>query len=177
MRLFIGLDCSQIKPSLTAIQKRFYPIKAAFPQSFHLTIKYLGNVHEVDLPWIDKQLRGVDTASFSLSIDKIGTFTTFTQKIIWAGVANSTPLNQLQLMVDNALYKRFEKAHKFSPHITIARIKKHHKLFHKERQCLTDGLSEEIQTCKLMVDRFSLVESVLAKQGAIYKDIKSYPLM
>ncbi|MBK3518123.1 RNA 2',3'-cyclic phosphodiesterase [Carboxylicivirga marina] len=176
MRLFVAIDCSELKAHLTGQQKPFYPLKARFTQSFHLTLKFIGDVEQNKLETLVERLILANVKPFTLSVNRLGTFTSYSQKVIWCGVQESNQLNILQSKVCEAIEGEGVIKKAYHPHITLARIKKHQQLERQEKELLNRELKKEIKTESLKVDAFTLYESIITKQGPVYRVIKKYPL-
>ena len=74
--------------------------------------------------------------------------------------------------VESALAGLGFKREKFSPHITLARVK-----YIRDRAALDSALSKIcIKKMRFSVSSFSLKKSVLAPNGPIYSDIAAFQL-
>ncbi len=176
MRLFIAIDWTEKDGELKALQNAFSPVKARFPKDFHLTFKFIGEVSAEDCNWITAQLQSVVNDSFVLKVNSLGTFKSYSQKVIWCGLEKSLSLSELNRKIDGALEARFAKSTGFSPHITLARIKHPHKLKERDKALIDERLKMEVEPFTLSVHEFLLIESRLKPEGPIYKVIKRYPL-
>lgn len=135
MRLFIGVDFDEsIKNRIAKCQDELKPlsIKGRWKteQNFHLTLRFMGDFDENDLPRLYDALSGCadDIAPFELSLDKIGAFdlkqreSDFTVRVLWIGVnGDMKALNALYFAVNYALEsKGFPKDYRpYAPHITL----------------------------------------------------------
>jgi len=172
MRCFASIDLS--KESINEIQRLQQIIKPHFigklteVENIHLTLKFLGEVEEDTVNKIKRRLSSIKQTSFQLTLLNIGVFSRQFIKIVWIKVSEIF----LQQLVDKCLLDIFEPENRFMGHITIARVKKH-----------TDknSLLKLIDTIKVnkvtfLVEEFYLRQSILTKQGPIYKNIKRYKL-
>jgi 2'-5' RNA ligase len=99
-------------------------------------------------------------------LDKLGVFSKKFVKIVWVKVSNVS----LQKLIDNSLADIFEKEWRFMGHITIARVKNlKNKSFFLELINKTN-----VNKIVFMVKEFYLKESILRKEGPIYKFISTY---
>lgn len=131
MRVFIGLEFSdQVKDELFGIQQECIPYveKGGFQDSenFHLTIRYLGEVNEMELGNIKQVLNKIakKTFPFHLTIEGLGTFSKKNHYILWAGLRSHPALTQLHHTTEEMLslhtsFTTEERA--FHPHITFGR--------------------------------------------------------
>ena len=96
----------------------------------HLTLKFLGNVADADIPDICRVLGEAvaQVEPFEIICRGIGGFPTANDsRTLWIGIDQGTDeLRELQAAVDNALKKELgfaKEARGFTPHITIGRVK------------------------------------------------------
>ena len=99
-------------------------------------------------------------------MDKLGVFSKKFVKIVWVKVFN-VPLQQL---IDNSLADIFEKEWRFMGHITIARIKNL-----KNKNSFLELINKtKVNKIVFMIKEFYLKESILQKEGPVYKVISRY---
>ncbi|MCU4158107.1 RNA 2',3'-cyclic phosphodiesterase [Carboxylicivirga sp. A043] len=175
MRLFVAIDCEAIKDELLLAQKQFTLLKARFPKCFHLTLHFIGEVNKEETETIKKKLSEIKAASFWFKLSQLGAFASYSQKVIWCGVEESEPLIQLHHKINKAITGD-DRLRKYTPHITLARIKKHQKMTETEKRILDVGLKKELGQCSLKVNHFILYESTITPQGPIYRVVKEYPV-
>ena len=118
MRLFIAIDVSdEISDYCKELQKL---IKGSLTRSFHITLKFLGEVNNPDE--ITEKLSNIKFEEFTLKTTDIGYFPNERFiRVIWLGIENSDALLKLQESIETSL-KEFKSDHKFHPHITLARV-------------------------------------------------------
>jgi 2'-5' RNA ligase len=105
-------------------------VKWVEPENLHVTLLFLGEVDERELPQVCRAVRDhvADTPAFGLSLEGVGCFPNLRRpRILWAGVGDGadeltathdaleTPLLQL------GCYRREER--KYTPHLTLGRVK------------------------------------------------------
>ncbi|MCG8578713.1 MAG: RNA 2',3'-cyclic phosphodiesterase [Bacteroidales bacterium] len=174
MRLFVAIDCEAVKDVLVLAQKEFSSLKARLTQSFHLTLLFIGEADANECELIKEKLEAVQFRPFKLQLSQLGTFTSYSQRVIWCGVNESKPLIKLQQRINKAINGE-NTVIKYSPHITLARIKKYRRgLKANEKQMMDEGLKKEVVGCIFQVNHFVLYESTTSPKGAIYKVIKKY---
>lgn len=122
MRLFVGIK-TQCEDYLVSLQQKLRGRgRLTDVDNLHITLKFLGEVHESRLGRIRDALSQIKAEPFALMCCGIGSFTR--SGIVFAKVGGNTDaLLRLQESVDEALHTAgFEKEKRaFSPHITIAR--------------------------------------------------------
>ena len=144
----------------------------------HLTLRFLGETPEVKIVEIDKILSEVTDKvnAFSLNINRVGVFgSSYNPRVIWFGIDHNEALTHLHTRIETNLTKVgfFPDRQNFVPHLTLSRIKqlKDLKLFQK----IIGGFREK-EIMKQDVLEYSLIESILMKEGPIYNTLNSYTL-
>jgi 2'-5' RNA ligase len=131
MRLFTGIDIPpEVKESLEALLGRLRP-RAAIGWSpvanLHITTKFIGEWPESRLGEIVDTLRGLpQSGPIPIEIRGIGWFPNpHSPRVFWVGVHASEALARLAAGTDTALAELgvAKEDRKFSPHLTLARIK------------------------------------------------------
>ena len=158
---------------------KFCRITWVKPESIHVTLKFFGETEERKIPEISRVLREVAASHkpFASEIVNVGIFgSSYSPKVIWFGIDKSEPLKKL----GNDVLQSVEKIgwepdrQNFVPHLTIGRIKDvpDKQLFQKMIDMhKTDRLQE------FSVSEFNLYESILLKEGPLYKVVESYRLL
>ena len=168
--MFIGIDLSleatkEIK-RLQRIIKPHFVGKITSSENLHLTLKFLGEVEDATLNKIKKRLSSIKYHPFELTLKGIGVFSQKIIKIVWVKISTA-PLQQL---IDNCLNDICKPEHRFMGHVTIARVKK---LKDKDKFLKLIN-STNINMITFIVREFYLKESILTKEGPIYKVIRKY---
>ena len=115
---------------------------------------------------IKKRLSSIKYRPFELTLESIGVFSQEIIKIVWVKVS-TVPLQQL---IDNCLNDIFKPERRFMGHVTIARVKKL-----KDKDAFLKLInSTKINMITFIVREFHLKESILTKEGPIYKVINKY---
>ncbi len=184
MRSFIAIDLpGDIKSSIDKIIRTVSGdsrgIRWVPTENMHLTLKFLGEVKEELIPEIVRRLVliGGHYQRFSVGIRGTGAFPNFRNpNVLWVGVDESGALERLFGEIDASLSEiGFERENrKFSPHLTIARV--------KDRRGI-DPLIKELATFKeaffgtIEVREILLMKSVLKPSGAEYSRAAVVELM
>ncbi len=141
--------------------------------SLHLTIKFLGNIHEEQVPHILEILEYVGRCHdpFLLRLKGVGVFPHIrSPRILWIGITEGrSVLESLAGDVDLALAELgfSREGGPFRPHLTLARIKKNHRnvgLTFQE----TGLLEQPLDGGEMQVGSFSLIQSLLSPSGSTY---------
>jgi 2'-5' RNA ligase len=135
LRTFIGIDPGKpVRDRLVALQdtlaKTGVEVKWVEPGNLHVTLLFLGEVNDVDVPAVCRAVaEGLKAQSaFLLTVEKTGCFPNPRRpRILWAGVGQGA---QEVCAVHDALegpllelgcYRREER--RYTPHITLGRIR------------------------------------------------------
>ena len=140
----------------------------------HLSLRFIGEIDRHQAGDVHAALGAIHHPRFEIALNGVGTFDHRGQpEIVWAGVAPHEPLRTLHKKVDQAIgrvgIEPDQRA--YQPHITLARLKR--------SSGSVRGLLEEVgglRSDPFRVDAFSLYESKLTPECAIYSIIATYPL-
>ena len=176
MRTFIALEISdESRSSLAQLIESIKPelgkLSWVKPENIHLTMKFIGEIDEKMIPDIERELNHVaaKTSVMSVNIRSLGCFPNPRRaRVLWAGLrGNLEQLEFLKRDVEESMTKiGLEKDNKkFSPHVTLARIKKP-----VDTARLTSILKEHDNSDygKEEFDHIALIKSDLTPSGANY---------
>jgi 2'-5' RNA ligase len=175
MRLFVALPIPRaVADNIMLIQGGVPGARWQSREQLHLTLRFIGEVDGRDAAMLDDALAGIEAPAFDLQLHGVGQFGNRQPHALWAGVRNSEALEHLQRKVDNAIRRvgQPQDAHKFMPHVTLARLRNpdggkmiewltHHALF---------------TSAEFHVDAFHLYSSRLTSDGSVYAIEREYPL-
>lgn len=179
-RCFVAIGIpDQVKKALAEIQKdlRAWParVKWVEEKNFHLTLKFLGDVGELQIRDIEAGL--VKACSrrrqFEILVSGLGAFPNARNpKVIWAGIQDPRKhLYSLWSDIEHELVRlgfAAETKH-FSPHLTLGRIKDT-----KPAPGLGEILrSLQIKSHEIPVTEVKLMRSVLSRSGPEYSCLRS----
>jgi RNA 2',3'-cyclic 3'-phosphodiesterase len=140
----------------------------------HLTLRFIGEVDRHRAGDVHAALGAIHHPRFEIAVNGLGTFDRRGQpETVWAGVAPLEPLKALHKKVDQAIARVGVEPEQraYLPHITLARLKRSSRSVR--------GLIEEsggLRSEPFQVDRFSLYESKLTPEGAVYTIVETYAL-
>lgn len=154
-------------------------IKWVEPENIHLTLKFFGETKENLIENICDALQksGSNIDKFSFNIRNTGIFgSSYNPRVIWFDIDNKKPIIDLADSIRRNLkyahgFTLKETRQNFVPHLTVGRIKFLNDK--KKLQKIVDNHSNDFIQ-KVSVDRFYLFESILQRQGPIYKVIKEF---
>lgn len=134
MRLFVAVNFPiEIKKGIESFIRDLRTIPADLkwvePENLHITVQFLGNVREGQVPDVIESLKrsAAGIAPFTLKLSGVGVFPTRERpRVFWAGAAGETgTLLKLCRQVQHEMkVLGFEPGkNKFSPHLTLARLR------------------------------------------------------
>src|SRR3954469_25948468 len=143
-------------------------------EQLHLTLRFIGEVDRHAARDVDATLSAVHHPAFEIALAGIGAFDRRGEPVaLWAGVAPHEPLKILHNKIDQAIVRVGLEPERraFAPHITLARLP-------RGGGPVTALLAKSggPSSPPFAVDEFSLFESRLTPQGAVYPRLERYPL-
>ncbi|MDR3440453.1 RNA 2',3'-cyclic phosphodiesterase [Telmatospirillum sp.] len=175
LRLFVGLALPEDLRQRLALLAGGLPGARWTPlENFHLTLRFIGEVDEVDADAVDRSLRTIQLPAFTLRVSGLGTFDRAKGRYqLWAGVRRDEALVHLQEKIESAVVRAGLPAEKrrFLPHISLARLKDT-PLGRLQAFIAGDNLFQ----AEILVTSFSLFSSHLGRHDPIYRIERDYPL-
>jgi 2'-5' RNA ligase len=176
MRLFIAIDIPEtIRRDVGGLGRSLASSRPVPDDQLHLTLKFIGEVEGGRVLDIEEKLQEISRPPFSLCLKGVGVFPPRgVPRILWAGVDPHEHIVALRNTIERTLAEVDipREKQKFSPHLTLARL----------RDCPLRRLQEFLagnallRTPDFPVDKFHLYRSQLTKSGAIHTILQSYPL-
>ena len=190
-RSFLALDLpEEIKSTIHALYSTIkneskIKIKWIIPDNLHLTIKFLGNIQENQMAGIINNLENISIErDINLCLDSYGVFPpSGIPRILWVSLKEKEEdcLSSLFKNVEKELEKSdFPKEkRKFSPHITIARLKLKNVLesekFYQMLEIFKKNFNEAGKDF-FTINKLNLFKSELTPAGAVYSIIREFHL-
>ncbi len=142
--------------------------------SIHLTLQFLGNVHEEMIPSIEKILRETGRAvrPFNLEVRKLGVFPNLSSpRVLWIGVHPVDTVSDLQGRLQEGFNPLgfTSEDRSFHPHLTLLRLKSRKNLSSLIGYVEGEGAGE--QAGGLKVEEIHLYQSILKPDGAEYRKL------
>jgi RNA 2',3'-cyclic 3'-phosphodiesterase len=182
VRVFVALELS---PALRAGILRLAEtlsrkgVRASWPrdETLHLTLKFVGDVEEADLPDLVEAVRRAASrcSPFTFETRGAGAFPSPRRpRVVWVGVVPTDALFDLQSGVEHELaalgVPREER--RWSPHITVGRIRDPEGCGDFEKTLAALRVPEETVAAHEVL----IMKSVLSPSGAIHEPIARVPL-
>jgi 2'-5' RNA ligase len=177
MRLFVAIELSDaIRKSLQDLQETFRAqtpqLNWTRPQNLHLTLKFLGEVRDKDVPKLSEALATVKASGpIEISATHVQCFPPSGPiRIISAGMPRVPTLLRLASDIDDACFQvGFPKeARPWTPHVTIGRAKAPLRPALRARLSPAAG---QLPSATMRVDRFALISSKLTQAAASYATV------
>lgn len=149
--------------------------------NIHLTLKFLGEIHQADVESVRAMLaaEALHSQSFVISVGGLGAFPSPQRpRVVWIGVQAPQPLFEMQQRIEQACRRLGLAAEerRFSPHLTLGRVSRNNDLEQSRR------LSQTLVYCKIgsmgevPVSQVCLFRSELKPGGAVYTPLFHAPL-
>jgi 2'-5' RNA ligase len=143
-------------------------------EQLHLTLRFIGEVDRHSARDVDAALGAVHHPPFEIALAGIGAFDRRGEPVaLWAGIVPHEPLRILQKKIDQAIVRAGIEPERraFTPHITLARLPRGARSV-KVLLETSGGLASP----PFAVEEFSLFESRLTPEGAVYTRLERYSL-
>jgi len=176
IRLFVAIDFpEEIKEMLARLCYGLPGARWVSENQLHLTLRFVGEVDEGVFQDIRDSLADIKTDSLTLVLQGTGFFPPRKKpRVIWVGLKKNDRLIRLRNRVERKLTTLGlePESRKFSPHITLARLK--NTPVSKVSQFMSSN--NLFSTPPFPVREFHLYSSFLTAKGAIHQREASYPL-
>jgi 2'-5' RNA ligase len=187
IRSFIAIELpDDVKETVALIIKRLRPaqyryVKWVAPEGTHMTIKFLGNIYQSQIP----QITGImKTAAgkvplLDLRLGGLGMFPNEQRpRVIWVALeGNTEPLAAMQRDIEQALAPMgFAPENRaFTPHLTLGRVRDN--ASPEDRKEIASVVKEKKidYEASFTLGELSLMKSTLTPTGAIYNRLDSAP--
>lgn len=172
MRLFIAVDFNELKDYFVELQKQLPKnAKLSLTKTFHLTLKFLGEVRPNNFDTLINNLKIIKFEKFSVILDSIGIFPTENYiRVVWIGLKPEDKVLELQKDIDESLIKLFRKEKDFKAHITLARVK----YPEDKKQFLEELKKIKVENKKIEIKNFRLIKSTLSPKGHVYENLEVF---
>lgn len=174
-RLFVAIrPPTPIRERLIASMGGISGARWQSDEQLHLTLRFIGEVDRHRADDIHAALGSVHQPPFEIALRGIGVFDRRDRpEAVWAGVRPHEPLAALHAKVGQALARVgiAPEQRAYLPHITLARLNR--------ASGPVGNLMEEaggLSSPPFPVDAFSLFESKLTPEGAVYTEVERYSL-
>ncbi len=172
-RLFVGLrPPAPIRARLLALMGGVPGARWQSDAQLHLTLRFIGEVERPVAEDVAAALGGVHFPAFEVALGGVGSFERRGRlNALWAGVRPHDALARLHHKIDQALVRvRLDPERRaYLPHITLARLNGG-----AAEAFLADNAG--LTSPPFGFTHFTLFESHLGREGAIYEPVERYAL-
>ncbi|MDR3153128.1 MAG: RNA 2',3'-cyclic phosphodiesterase [Deltaproteobacteria bacterium] len=172
LRLFtaIAVPCA-VSAGIRAVLAGYGELLGRLPETLHLTLRFLGEVPEPLVQELSQALRkAAGPPPPEIRLGPLGVFRRRGRSLLWAGLEPSGALSALKGKIDRALAGLpLPPPGKFTPHLTLARLKPGGPRPPEHPEALRPGGS-------FTAESFGLYSSLLRPEGALHSLLHEYPL-
>lgn len=172
MRLFVGIPlAATVIEELAAISVRHRAendgMRWSMPESWHITLQFLGNVDQSQYDCVDARLRGLRSDPVAIELDGVDVFDR--AGILFVGVAMTPELLALQRSVTSAtgVCGFAAEQREYRPHITLARTKGRRRA--QGMEALRSKFRRQPRFTRFLAEEFLLYESFTRPTGSVYE--------
>jgi 2'-5' RNA ligase len=174
-RIFTAIEIpADVAQMLTFLRGGLPGARWIDPENYHITLRFIGDVDAHVAHDVASMLDSVNRAPFDLRLDGLGSFGGRKPRAVFADVAPSRALMDLQAEHERLMQRGGlePEGRKYTPHVTLARLRDS-----SSRQ-VADYLSERgsFRSVSFRVERFVLYSSRASVGGGPYVVEEAYPL-
>jgi 2'-5' RNA ligase len=174
-RIFTAIEIPEhVAQMLTFLRGGLPGARWIDPENYHITLRFIGDVDAHVAHDVASMLDGINRAPFDLRLDGLGSFGGRKPRAVFAEVASSRALMDLQAEHERLMQRvgLGAEGRKYTPHVTLARLRDS-----SSRQ-VADYLSERgsFRSVSFRVERFVLYSSRASVGGGPYIVEEAYPL-
>lgn len=181
MRAFIALPLPDpIRATLESLQAHLKVGRRADPQTFHITLAYLGdNVPDRDLEAAHEAMEGLAARPLTLRLDGLDTFGGGAPRVLFVVVQPDPALAALHRKVRSLLHGAglMLPRERFHPHVTLARFPPAPGAGVELELAAYLGRNATFGSDAFTVHEVVLYRSTLTGDGAIHTPLAEYPLL
>jgi RNA 2',3'-cyclic 3'-phosphodiesterase len=173
VRAFVALELTgEIQDRLKEAQEKLRGCSARLtlvePALIHITLKFLGEVAEKDLPQVSAAIRSVSFSPFPVTVGAVMVNNPKRPHTVWCSISDGGMGKNLFRQVEDVLAPLgFERETRgFTPHATLARVKVPDPSLFTAIRAL-DGIT--FGDC--MIRGMKLKKSTLTPRGPVYEDL------
>src|SRR5258708_6788437 len=192
MRIFVALDLDEgirrrIALYLQGLSGFAPEARWAAAESLHVTLKFIGEQPEEQIPRLREALASVQAKPISLALRDYGFFPTArAPRVFWLGIEANEDLPNLAAKVETALAALAipREEHAFTPHLTLARSGSGAPRMRREEKSISrfERLHKQLAAMAppdfgtMTAREFFLYRSQLSPNGSQYSKLASFPL-
>ena len=175
LRLFLAIPLPEaIGLRLAPLQRDLAGASWRAPETFHLTLRFLGEINETLARDLDDELGRIIAAPFEMRLQGAGSFGGREPSAVWAGAEAPPALARIAVGCETAARRvgLAPETRKFRPHVTLAYL-------HGASDVQVAAYQQRISAFEadlFWVDHFAMFSSHGTKHGSRYVEEAIYPL-
>lgn len=177
IRAFAALAIPEAVHHDLAILQHGLPVpRSVPPESFHLTLVFLGEIPGDQLDDVHLAFGRIAAPGFEVGLRGLGIFGGSRQRAAYVGAAPSPALDHLQAKVETAARSAGVpiQGRRFLPHVTLARLPTRFPEAARLEQAV--ALRGTWAAQRFRAEDFRLYRSHLGRSGPVYEELARYPL-
>ena len=174
MRCFLSIDLSEeTRKEIERIQAelpRDSKLILVKPEIVHLTLKFFGEITDLEVEKIKALLKKIDFKKFKAKLGGLDVFTPSFIKVIYMNAEPASEFEKIHSVIDKLFsLENFKVDGEWKSHATLARVR-----FVKDRKKFLEDIRKiKVNPVEFNVDRITLKQSILTEIGPVYEDILS----
>lgn len=175
-RIFTGIAIpADIALALSLLRGGIHGARWIEEESYHLTLRFIGDVENSVADELAAALEGTITGSFEIELQGVGHFGNSKPRAVWAGLKASAELNDLQARQERLCQQLGLEPERrnYAPHVTLARLKGRPSILEVEE---FEARHAGFKSRAFEVNEFMLYSSRPSKGGGPYLVEETYPL-
>lgn len=180
LRAFIAIDLPDgARDALEQLQDDLPVGRLMAPETFHLTLAFLGEQPVAAVEAVHGALGALHAAPFTMALRGVDVFGGAAPKVLWVGVRKSPGLSALRDRVRRAVASAGIELprERFRPHVTLARFKGRMRGDELEKLRGFLACHAGFAVPEFQVTGFTLFRSILQEDGALHESLADYPLL
>ena len=174
VRAFVALELSdEIRNQLTSAQQTLRGCRSRLTfvdtENIHVTVKFLGEVNERDLPEVTAALKKITFIPFPVTAGKVTVNNPRRPHTVWCTIDDAGEGGKVFQLIEDALapFGFTRETRPFTPHATIARVK-------SSDPSLFSALAtlDKIDYGSCTIRGMTLKKSTLLPTGPVYEDLQ-----
>jgi RNA 2',3'-cyclic 3'-phosphodiesterase len=176
LRLFLAIPVpEEVIRRLASLQRDLPGASWRPPETFHLTLRFFGEIDEALARDLDEELGRINAAPFEMRLKGAGSFGGREPSAVWAGAEAPPALARIAARCETAARRvgLVPEKRTFKPHVTLAYL-------HGTTDAQTAAYQQRLgafETELFWVDHFAMYSSHGTKHGSRYVEQAVYPLL
>lgn len=175
LRLFAAIPMpDEVARRLAPLQRDLPGASWRPPETFHLTLRFFGDIDEALARDLDHEIASLTEAPFEMRLKAAGSFGGREPTAVWTGVEAPPALARIAAHCEKSARRAglAPERRSYTPHVTLAYL---HGTTDREVAMYLERLGD-FRTDLFWVDHFALLSSWSTRAGSRYQEEAVYPL-